>query len=208
LPNSPLTVTKHDRTGWGGITADADTYIHTLSPYLSFYQDSGKRVATVGRSVDGARLESGVITFLCCGDETELVELHHALSSLATHYTKRYPYPVVIFHDMLTTSNETSLVAAYGSASPLSFERIDFAFPEDMPSSVREVIDSSQNPNSPVPWPCQQSTPIDPSDLPPNFEPPPRYKGPKPRGQGIPKKLHLAHTDPNPSTLNPKPQTP
>ena len=164
------TVMNHCRTGWGGITADADTYIHTLSPYLSFYQDSGQQVTTVGRK-DGTRLESGVIIFLCCGDEAELVELHHSLASLAVHFTKRYPYPVVIFHDVLTTSNETSLVAAYGSASPLTFERIDFAFPDDMPASVREVIDSTQNPDFPIPSPSAIQPSLHPSDPTPDVEP-------------------------------------
>lgn len=135
-------MTRVLRTGWGGVDAHPDVYVHTLSPYLTFYPEEEGGIPARFVAAETTEKVRGVILFLCCGDQTELQELHHALGSLARHYTRRFPHPVVIFHDMLTPTNETTLTSAYGAASPLSFERIELAFPDSFPAEARDRVPS------------------------------------------------------------------
>lgn len=67
----------------------------------------------------------GVIVYL--SRECDVPDLRLSLSLLERHFLRRYPYPIIIFHEGLTPASQETLLAA--TTAPLSFQQIEFQLP-------------------------------------------------------------------------------
>ena len=136
--------------------ASSTARVATLRPITST-GTSADASADTASDDEHRRSPSGVIVYLCCADEAEVVDLHTSIRLLYTHFNGARGYPVRIFHDMLTAVHMTSLrqlAAAVSTHTPqtrhvaIDLDFIDlepsvFALPAHIPPDIAARIPKS-----------------------------------------------------------------